>query len=94
MVERFIVVLGQVMTLFLMMGVGFGLGKLGKISTHGTTEFSTLLLYVVTPCIIIDSFQTGYDAALLKTAIAHAAAICAGLASKRVPIIFISSISA
>lgn len=67
MLERFIVVLGQVMTLFLMVGVGFGMGKLGKISSHGTTELSTLLLYVVTPCIIIDSFQTGYDAALLKT---------------------------
>ena len=67
MLERFIVVLGQVMTLFLMMGVGFGLGKLGKISSHGTTEFSTLLLYVVTPCIIIDSFQTSYDDVLLKT---------------------------
>lgn len=67
MLERFIVVLGQVATLFLMMGVGFGLGRLGKISSHGTAEFSTLLLYVVTPCIIIDSFQTGYDDALLKT---------------------------
>lgn len=67
MVERFLVVLGQVMTLFLMMGVGFGLGKAGKITGHGTAEFSTLLLYVVTPCIIIDSFQTDYDPALLRT---------------------------
>lgn len=67
MLERFIVVLGQVMSLFLLMGVGFGMGKLGKISAHGTREFSTLLLYVVTPCIIIDSFQTDYDPALLRT---------------------------
>ncbi len=67
MVERFFVVLGQVITLFLLMGVGFGLGRAGKISGHGTTEFSTLLLYVVTPCIIIDSFQTDYDPALLQT---------------------------
>ncbi|MCI9263594.1 MAG: AEC family transporter [Oscillospiraceae bacterium] len=67
MVERFFVVLGQVMTLFLLMGVGFGLGRVGKISGHGTTEFSALLLYVVTPCIIIDSFQTDYDPALLQT---------------------------
>ena len=67
MIERFFVVLGQVMTLFLMMGVGFGLGKLKMISSHGTKEFSSLLLYVVTPCIIIYSFQTDYDPALLQT---------------------------
>lgn len=67
MITRFFVVLGQVATLFLMIAVGFGMGKLGKITSHGTTEFSTLLLYVVTPCIIIDSFQTSYDAGLLKT---------------------------
>lgn len=67
MVTRFFVVLGQVATLFLMIGVGFGMGKWGKITAHGTAEFSSLLLYVVTPCIIIDSFQTGYDDALLKT---------------------------
>lgn len=67
MLERFIVVLGQVMTLFLLMGVGFGMGKLGKISPHSTVEMSTLLLYVVTPCIIINSFQTDYDPAVLRT---------------------------
>lgn len=67
MIERFVVVLSQVVTLFLMIGVGFGMGRLGKITAHGTAEFSSLLLYVVTPCIIIDSFQTGYDPALLRT---------------------------
>lgn len=67
MLQRFLIVLGQVATLFMMMGAGFGLGKLGKITQHGTTEFSTLLLYVVTPCIIIDSFQTDFDPALLHT---------------------------
>lgn len=76
MVERFIVVLGQVMTLFLLMGIGFAMGKLGKISSRSTAEMSTLLLYVVTPCIIIDSFQTDYDPNLLRTLALGSACLC------------------
>ena len=67
MFTRFLVVLGQVSTLFLMMAVGFVLGKWKKITAAGTGEMSSLLLYVVAPCIIIDSFQTDYDPALLRT---------------------------
>ncbi len=67
MLERFLVVFGQVSTLFLMMAVGYLLGRAGKITSAGTAETSSLLLYVVSPCIIIDSFQTEYDAGLLKT---------------------------
>lgn len=61
MFSRFLVVLGQVSTLFLMMAVGYVLGKRKKITAAGTGEMSSLLLYVVAPCIIIDSFQTAYD---------------------------------
>lgn len=67
MFARFLVVLGQVSTLFLMMGVGYVLGKWKKITAAGTGEMSSLLLYVVAPCIIIDSFQTDYDPSLLRT---------------------------
>ena len=67
MLERFLVLRGPLPTLFHLWGGGLGRVRLGKISSHGTAEFSTLLLYVVTPCIIIDSFQTGYDDTLLKT---------------------------
>jgi len=67
MLERFLVVFGQVATLFLMMAVGFILGKKKMITAAGTAEMSSLLLYVVAPGIIIDSFQTDYDPGLLKT---------------------------
>ncbi len=67
MFARFIVVLGQVATLFLMMGVGFVLGKAKILTAASTGEISSLLLYVVAPGIIIDSFQTDYDPALLRT---------------------------
>ena len=49
MVESFLVVAGQVATLFLLIGVGFVLAKLGVLTPEGTSQMSTLALYVVTP---------------------------------------------
>ena len=60
-------VLSQVSTLFFLMAVGYLLGRLDKINEAGTKQMSTLLVYFATPCVIIDSFQTSYDAGLLKT---------------------------
>ena len=67
MQEHFFVVLGQVATLFFLMGVGFGLTRLGWLTKAGTAEMTTVLLYVVTPCIIVDSLQKEWDPALLHT---------------------------
>jgi predicted permease len=57
MLENLLVVCGQVATLFLMMGVGFVLVKVGWLNTQGMSQMSTILLYVVAPCIFIKSFQ-------------------------------------
>lgn len=57
MLEKFLTVAGQVVTLFLLMGVGFVLVKLGKLDRRGMGQMSELLLYVVTPCIFIEAFQ-------------------------------------
>lgn len=43
-------------TLFLLMGVGFVLAQLGKLYPDGVSQMSTLVLYVVTPCVIIHAF--------------------------------------
>lgn len=67
MLERFIVVLGQVSTLFLLMSVGFGMTRMKKLSEVTTSQMSTLLLYVVSPAIVLDSFQTECDPALLRS---------------------------
>lgn len=56
--ESLLVVAGQVVTLFLLMGIGFTLVKLGKLHTDGVGQMSFLVLYVVTPCLIITSFET------------------------------------
>lgn len=55
MLSDFIVVLGQVVTLFLMMGVGFFFAKRGQLGTVALGQMSHLLLYIVSPCIVIDS---------------------------------------
>ncbi len=57
MLENLLVVCGQVATLFLMMGVGFVLVKLGWLNSQGMSQMSTILLYVVAPCIFVESFQ-------------------------------------
>lgn len=67
MLERFFVVLSQVSTLFFIMAVGYLLGKLDKINEAGTKQMSTVLVYFATPCVIIDSFQTDWDEAMLRT---------------------------
>jgi len=65
--ERFLVVLSQVATLFLLMGVGFALEKLGKLDKVGTGQMTTFLLYVVAPCIVIDAFQVDFTPEIART---------------------------
>lgn len=60
-----LMVSGQVLTLFFMMGVGFILFHRGRLNGEGLSQMTHLLLYVVTPCIMIDSLQTSWDSALL-----------------------------
>lgn len=50
------VVGGSVLTLFLMMAVGFFLGKKGMLSKETLSQLSKLLLCIVAPCIMIDTF--------------------------------------
>ena len=50
------VVGGSVLTLFLLMGVGFFLGKRELLSRQTLAQLSTLLLYIVSPAIMIDTF--------------------------------------
>ncbi len=67
MVESFLVVAGQVATLFLLIGAGFILAKLGALTPEGTSQMSTLALYVVTPCIMTRSFETQREAGMVGT---------------------------
>ncbi len=66
MAHRFLVVLSQVCTLFLILGTGFLFGKLKLITEKGQKELTTLLLNCVSPCLIINAFQIDWDAQFLR----------------------------
>ena len=57
MLNDFLVVGGSVLTLFLMMAVGFGLGKKKVLSPGTLGQISTMLLYIVCPIIVVTSLM-------------------------------------
>lgn len=57
MLQALLVVAGNVLTLFLMMAVGFIFTRKGLLSDATLSQVSRILLYVVTPCIMITSFE-------------------------------------
>lgn len=63
--DYLLVVASQVITLFLMMGVGFVLFRRGRFNQEGLDQVTHLLLYMVTPCVILESFLTQWDSSLL-----------------------------
>lgn len=65
-ISNFLVVAGQVVTLFLLMGVGYALARLGKLSTEGVSQMSFITLYIVSPCVIIVSFAVERSAGLTE----------------------------
>ena len=67
MLDRFSVVLFQVVTLFIMMGVGFAMGKFKLITQKGTSEMSSILINVACPALILNTFQIDWDIPFLKT---------------------------
>ena len=78
MLDAFLVVGGSVLTLFLLMSVGFGFGRMGLLSGDTLSQVSRVLLYVVTPCIMITSFEverTPQTQGQLTTALAATAGV-------------------
>ena len=64
--ESFAVVGTQVFILFLLIGLGFFSARV-KISTEsGIRCINDIMLYLVTPCVIIHAFQKEFDMELLK----------------------------
>lgn len=57
MLALFLTVLTQVSALFFMMLIGWGLAKLGRLDRIGLDQITTLLLYVMTPCVVINCMQ-------------------------------------
>lgn len=75
MLDNFLVVVGQVVTLFLMMGVGFLLAKQGWMSDETIAQASHLLIFVVAPCIIIEKLQVQASPAMVRSMTSSALAM-------------------
>lgn len=54
--ELMLILLKQMVVMFLLMAVGFRLFKTGRVSLQGNKELGTLLLYVILPCAIVNSY--------------------------------------
>jgi len=57
MAAYFLTTIGQVVTLFIMMAVGFILAKMGKLGETTRSQMSFLMMAVVCPCLVIDVMQ-------------------------------------
>ena len=66
MLESFLVVGSQVLILFLLIILGFFGGRIKITTKEGVRSMNDIMLYFVTPCVIIHAFQRQYDPLLLK----------------------------
>ncbi|MGN0383393.1 MAG: AEC family transporter [Eubacterium sp.] len=74
--SNFILVSEQVIILFILMVVGFVLQKSRTLKEEGIKSITNLVLYAVTPCVIINAFQRTFDNSMLRgLVIAFAAAL-------------------
>ncbi|MDD2375100.1 MAG: hypothetical protein PHD23_07075, partial [Eubacteriales bacterium] len=65
LIESAIVVAEQVVILFLLIAVGLIMAKVKWVDDNGIRQMTQLLLMIVTPCVIIDSFQMDFSVDLL-----------------------------
>lgn len=61
MLHGFSIVFGQALSLFIMIAVGFALYKAKRITDTGVAQMTDLLLYAVTPCVVINAFNRPFD---------------------------------
>lgn len=66
----------QVLVLFILISIGFLCGKKGLINENAAKKMTDIVLYVVTPCVMISAFQKEFSGdTVIKILIAAAAAI-------------------
>lgn len=65
MIESFLVVGHQVAVLFILIAMGYICNKTRLIKQEAVTGMTDLVLYLVTPCLLIESFQREFDLKVL-----------------------------
>lgn len=66
MLQNIVTVGTQVIILFILILTGFVCAKKNILTQDAITSIVRLVLFVVTPCVILDSFNRAFDAAMLK----------------------------
>lgn len=66
MLQSFLTVGQQIITLYLLLMVGFFLGKIKLLDQHTSVTLSSLVMYVVSPCMMVVAFQRTLDSAALR----------------------------
>ena len=56
----------QIVKLFIILIIGFIMVRIGLLKVSDSKSISVLLVYLVLPCMIINSFQIEYTPAVLK----------------------------
>ena len=64
--ENFIIIAQQVLVLFILIAVGFICGKKKIITDFSARHMTDIVLYVVTPCVMISAFQREFSFELLS----------------------------
>ena len=77
MIQSFTTVFQQIVILFIMIGVGYVCSRRGFLSPLTIKELSRFIIYVVTPCIVVESFHRPFDSSMMGN-IAIACASAAG----------------
>ena len=66
MLQSFLTVGQQIITLYLLLVVGFVLGKVKILDDRASTAMSNLVMYVVSPCMMIVAFQRPLEREMLR----------------------------
>lgn len=59
--DNFLTIGQQVLVLFILIAVGFVCGKKGVITEHASKVMTDIVLYVVTPCVMVTAFQRDFS---------------------------------
>lgn len=66
MIENILTVGNYVLILFILIAIGFAANKTKVLTRAGAKEMTDFVLYIVTPCVIINSYQRAFDPTMLK----------------------------
>ena len=80
--SNFLIIGQQVMVLFILIAVGFICGKKGVINEKASKVMTDIVLYIVTPCVMVSAFQREFlTDTLIKVLIAALTALVILIAS-------------